>query len=113
MNCHQESCKNLGRWLDVGGTMSAQAYCDLHVPVAQEEKPWPQNGDTYWYVTASSRPTQDTWHGDEYDTGMRDFLGIFRTEQEAKDRAALVKRILKAHEAAEAMEKHGVETQCL
>lgn len=113
MNCHQESCKNLGRWLDVGGTMSAQAYCDLHVPVAQEEKPWPQDGDAYWHVDGRGEARLAHWRDAYYDWAIRYFLGIFRTEQEAKDRAALVKRILKAHEAAEAMEKHGVETQCL
>lgn len=47
------------------------------------EKPWPQKGDKYFYVTAGGDVSHCTFNGYNFDLDTQSFGNFFRTEQEA------------------------------
>lgn len=47
------------------------------------EKPWPQKGDKYFYITAGGDVSHCTFNGYNFDLDTQSFGNVFRTEQEA------------------------------
>lgn len=46
---------------------------------------WPQWGDWYWYLGTRGSMSKMSWGGNTIDCETRDFLGIYRTEDEAEE----------------------------
>lgn len=64
--------------------------------VVDEEKKeeWPKEGDEFWHLTMKGSVISETWYDSVTYRNMRDFLGIFRTREEAEARLAEIKKKL-------------------
>lgn len=61
--------------------------------------PWPQRGDTYYFVTPNGSIDSFTFIGDKVDKALRLFGNFFRTREEAEAAAKRVKKELQAVDA--------------
>jgi hypothetical protein len=59
------------------------------------EKPWPQKGDKYFYITAYGTVSRYTFDGGDRDSSMQSFGNVFRTEQEALAARDRIETLLK------------------
>ena len=56
------------------------------------EKKWqPKTNEYYWRICDDGDIFQATWTNHQVDEGRRNFLGIFKTKEEAANRLAEVK----------------------
>lgn len=72
-----------------------RGYSDGSFERIEEPKEW-KDGDEYWYISSLGTVLdRGRWGGYSTDERIRDFLGIFRTEKEAKARLEEIKRLIK------------------
>ena len=62
------------------------------------EKPWPQRGDTYYFVNSNGSIDSFKFVGDKVDKGLRSFGNFFCTREEAEAALERVKKALKGQE---------------
>ena len=65
------------------------------------EKPWPQKGDKYFYITAGGDVSHCAFNGYNFDLDTQRFGNFFRTEREASVVRDKVQALLKALNSAE------------
>ena len=65
------------------------------------EKPWPQKGDEYFYITTAGRIAHHAFTTDSWNLNRQHFGNFFRTEEEAIEARDKVKILLKALNSAE------------
>lgn len=61
--------------------------------------PWPQRGDTYYFVNSNGSIDSFTFVGDKVDKGLQSFGNFFCTREEAEAAAKRVKKVLQAVDA--------------
>ena len=59
------------------------------------EKPWPQNGDGYFYIASRGRIEYTEFTDEPFDTDCKAYGNFFRTEEEAMSAAEKVKALFK------------------
>lgn len=59
------------------------------------EKPWPQKGDEYFYITTAGRIAHHAFTTDSWNLNRQHFGNFFRTEEEAIEARDKVKILLK------------------
>lgn len=61
-----------------------------------EAKEWPKEHDIYFYINSDGKVFSLTWDGDTVDFNMQNFLGIFRTKEEAELKLRVIKALCPA-----------------
>jgi hypothetical protein len=49
-----------------------------------KKKSWPQKGDTIYFLDVTGKPHHDTFYTNETHKAIADFLGIYKTKEEAE-----------------------------
>jgi hypothetical protein len=61
-----------------------------------KETEWiPKNEEYYWFLNSYGNSESNKWIGDYTDTCIKNFLGIFRTKEDAAKRLEEVKKLIK------------------
>lgn len=64
----------------------------------EKEKEWPQKGSEYWLVADDHEALESIWCDDQEDRDARNFMGIYRTKQEAEYAAERIRSLQEVDE---------------
>lgn len=68
---------------------------ELKKQVCECKEEWPKTRDIYYYITDGQISTSQ-WYGVYIDKDRRDFLGVFKTKEEAERKLSLIKALCPA-----------------
>ena len=78
INRHEDLITNLrGGWTDV------------EIKTCAIDWKWPMKGNDVWLINSQGQPIYQRWTDSEKQNRKRDFLGVYRTKEEALDYLAM------------------------
>ena len=73
-----------------------QKIWELNSLKVNEEKPWPQEGDEYFFINKFGQPTVDLYKEDGWEEKLKKFGNFFQTKEEAEMYSLRIESLSKA-----------------